>query len=985
MLRALTGMVMGASLFAVPAVAQSTISTVLSGEASGFQVMNSTTPNAFSFTAQTDVEPDGIPVASDEITIAGITEEVTASVADLGTGGSPKISVEGGQYTAGTVQVNAGDRLRVSILPDIGTFDQTYQARVTIGGGSAIFEVTTRAADTTPDGLVNFASVTNQEPNTLVASVDQTITGLEAPAAVSVSAAAGTPQISFDEGVTWVASGTVANNGTVRVRLTSGTFGETRTATVTIGGVPATFSVTTRSSNENPVFADFTDEPAAEPGVTETSDAVTVTGIETSVTASVSGDGLPEIQVNEEAWVAAGGTVTVTNNDTIRIRLTSGSFGETRTATADVNGVTQDFAVTTRAADTTPDAFTIAAVTDAAPSSSSQSSTTVNGIEAAATVTIAGDGSPEFSTDAGVTWVDAIGSGSVENGGVILVRLTSSPDFSTARTATLTVGGVPATFSVTTAAQDTTPDAFAFATTLAVGGSVSASDPETLAGFTGSVAISVAGDGSPEYRIDSGAWTSDAGTVSSGQDVQVRLTASTTEGVTRTATLSVGTGSADFTVQTQDRTPSSFAFAAVTGAELNTLVETSGAETITGITGAVPISIEDAFEAEYRVNGGGWTGVAGTVSATDTIAVRFRSANAYETARSVDVTIGTVTETFSVTTKAQDTSPDAFAFATNLVAPSTADVTSESVTLAGYEGSVAISLSGDASAEYRIGTDAGSVTWGDWTSDAGTVSVGQLVQVRLDASGSEGGSVSATLQVGTGSAIYQVDSQDLTPDAFAFAAVTGAALSTTTTSEAVQINGITGEVPVSVSAGNGALFRIGSGPDSGSISWGAEGFVDSTETSLTVANEEWVQLRLTSSAAYETEVTASLTVGNRAPVAFSVTTGTEPVSVTLSSGVVTDAEEGVVYGGFDFTTFASVSGGPAGSPPGVDDLTWSQTAGVLPTGMSLSAAGDLTGTPTQIGSFDFTVEAAYASETASASYTIIVNDPDGSTELEVDP
>jgi hypothetical protein len=50
--------------------------------------------------------------------------------------------------------------------------------------------------------------------------------------------------------------------------------------------------------------------------------------------------------------------------------------------------------------------------------------------------------------------------------------------------------------------------------------------------------------------------------------------------------------------------------------------------------------------------------------------------------------------------------------------------------------------------------------------------------------------------------------------------------------------------------------------------------------------------------------------------------------------------------------------------------------------MSLSAAGDLTGTPTEIGSFSFTARAALGAQNASASYTIIVNDPDGSFVIE---
>jgi hypothetical protein len=782
MLRVLTGVVMAASLVANPVLAQSTTSTVLSGEAYGFEVMDSTTPDTFSFSTRTNIEPDGIDVASNIITISGITEPVTASVSDLGTGGVPKISVNGALYTTAPVTVFDGDSLRVSLLPVAGVFSATYRAEVSIGDGTAIFQVTTRAADTTPDAF-SFLAATNQEPGQVILSPSATISGLEAPAAVTVSGAAGSPQISVDGGATWGTSATVTESDTLAVRLTSGTFGDTRTATVNVGGVTADFSVTTRSSNENPVFAAFDPATGVEPSVTVTSAPVTVTGIETTVTASVSGDGLPEIQVNDDAWVAVGDTATVANNDTVRIRLSSGNFGETQVASLDINGTTGDFSVTTRAADTTPDAFAFSAVTGAEAGTSVQSgAVTISGIEAESVVTIAGDGSPTFSTDGGVTWTDTNGTGSVQPSDQIVVRLTSGT-FDVTRTATLTVGGV--------------------------------------------------------------------------------------------------------------------------------------------------------------------------------------------------------TGDFSVTTKSQDGTPDPFAFATRLVAPGAVDVASESVILSGFDGSVAILVSGDASSEYRVGTDvAGTINWGSWTADAGTVAAAQLVQVRLDASASEGATRNATLSVGTGSALYAVTTQDLTPDAFAFSAVTGATLSATVTSEAVQIAGITGPVPISVTDGDGALFRVGTGPDAANITWGGEGFVDHTDTGLTVSSGEWVQVRLTASASYETEATASLTIGNRAPVSFSVTTGTEPVSITISSGAVPDGEEGVSYGGFDFTTVASVSGGSVSSPPTVNDLTWSVTGGALPAGMSLSAAGDLTGTPTEIGSFSFTARAALGAQNASASYTIIVNDPDGSFVIE---
>lgn len=113
MLRVLTGAVVAASLAVNPAFAQSTTSTVLSGEAFGFEIVDSTMPDPFSFSARVNIEPDGIDVASNIVTISGITEPVTASVSDLGTGGVPKISVNGALYTTAPVTVFEGDSLRV--------------------------------------------------------------------------------------------------------------------------------------------------------------------------------------------------------------------------------------------------------------------------------------------------------------------------------------------------------------------------------------------------------------------------------------------------------------------------------------------------------------------------------------------------------------------------------------------------------------------------------------------------------------------------------------------------------------------------------------------------------------------------------------------------------------------------------------------------------------------------------------------------------
>nr|QDP20670.1 hypothetical protein FNV92_00225 [Bradyrhizobium cosmicum] len=95
---------------------------------------------------------------------------------------------------------------------------------------------------------------------------------------------------------------------------------------------------------------------------------------------------------------------------------------------------------------------------------------------------------------------------------------------------------------------------------------------------------------------------------------------------------------------------------------------------------------------------------------------------------------------------------------------------------------------------------------------------------------------------------------DTTPASYSFTAVTGAARSTVFTSGAVELNGFTAPAAISIAGGT---YSVNGG-----------GFTSSPGT---VAPYDQVQVRLTSSAAGATQVTATLTVGG-VNGAYSVTT-----------------------------------------------------------------------------------------------------------------
>jgi len=139
------------------------------------------------------------------------------------------------------------------------------------------------------------------------------------------------------------------------------------------------------------------------------------------------------------------------------------------------------------------------------------------------------------------------------------------------------------------------------------------------------------------------------GTVNNGNTVRVRQTSSSTFSATTDCTLTIGGVSDTFRLTTlaADTTPNAFAFVDQTGVALNTLV-TSNAITVSGINTAAPISVTGG---EYEINGSGtWTGVVGTVNNGNTVRVRQTSSSSFSTTTDCTLTIGGVSDTFSVTT-----------------------------------------------------------------------------------------------------------------------------------------------------------------------------------------------------------------------------------------------------------------------------------------------------------------------------------------------
>jgi prenyltransferase beta subunit len=295
-----------------------------------------------------------------------------------------------------------------------------------------------------------------------------------------------------------------------------------------------------------------------------------------------------------------------------------------------------------------------------------------------------------------------------------------------------------------------------------------------------------------------------------------------------------------------------FAFAPQTDVPLTALTS-SNAVTLKGIAATLPVSISGG---QYSVNGGAYTGVAGSVKNGDVVTVQQTSSNGYGVKTTATLTVGSFSAPFDVTTL-QNTTPSAFAFAPQVDVPLSSLRTSNSVTISAITVPVPISVTG--------GTY--SINAGAFTSAAGTVKSGDQVVVQATSAASYGVKTSAVLTVSTVSALFDVTTlQNTTPTAFTFTPQIDVPLSSLRTSNSVTISAITVPVPISITGGaysvNGGPFTVAAG---------------------TVKSGDQVTVQEISSPSYATKTSAVLTVSAySAP--FSVTTlqNTTPMAFTFT-------------------------------------------------------------------------------------------------------
>ncbi|MGA1933238.1 putative Ig domain-containing protein [Arcobacter sp. YIC-464] len=372
----------------------------------------------------------------------------------------------------------------------------------------------------------------------------------------------------------------------------------------------------------------------------------------------------------------------------------------------------------------------------------------------------------------------------------------------------------------------------------------------TKAIYGSSATISIANG---EYRINGGAWSTTAGTISNGDTLEVRHTSSTSYSTNTISNVTIGGTKISFVSTTEsdpfvaDITPNSFDLGYKKGITPGTTNVESNAITVTGVNTDTSISITGG---EYQINGGSWTSIAGTVQNGDTVKVRTDASSNFSSDTEATLTIGGIEDTFKVFTTLEDKNPDLISFDKVEDTEISTLTTSGTKTLTGFNTAIEIDVVDEGNnTEY-------SINGGSFVTTAGTVSVNDTVQVRHTSSSEFSTETVSKLKIGSN--VYEFKSNtkadpfvaDTTPNAIIFSLFENQELDTEITSSARTITGINTDTAISITNGT---YSISS--DNGTT-WS-----DFTNEAGTVNLNDQIKVMQTTSSEYQTKTETVLTIG----------------------------------------------------------------------------------------------------------------------------
>ncbi len=524
----------------------------------------------------------------------------------------------------------------------------------------------------------------------------------------------------------------------------------------------------------------------------------------------------------------------------------------------------------------------------------------------------------------------------VGEGQFLQLRVTSSLQFSTPVQVNVAAGTLSDVWTVTTVAQDATPNPFAFVNQSGVAlGTAVTSNVVGISGISGLVTVAILTPGA-EYRVCSDAscsgpapFMTSPSLINSGQYLQLRQTSASTEGTPSSATVSVGTASVTWIVTTAgdicggappigtvcadglvyagyspDGNVRMFTTPEDAGYYRFESPETTGHGYTDRTTGKVNTLGMAQYPGYHAANYCAGLVAHGTdewyLPGQYEMDVLYANREAvggfdldpatyYWTAREHDTLTGAYYHrmdgvdgytgkgiSFLIRCVWREMNASEFHFADQSGSALNVGVGSNILRVIGLRGSAPVSITGDGSS-YRVCGDATCSNQPPFITTASQISDGQFLQLYVVTSDQFATTSSATISVGRMSDVWQVTtaSQDVSPNAFTFADQTGAALSTTVTSNVVQISGITGSVATSVTAG---AYRVCADSScSTDPPFASAGSM--------IANGQYLQLRQMSAATQSTSVSSTVTVGTGSDT-WTVTTLGDPCAGSPAAGTL---------------------------------------------------------------------------------------------------
>lgn len=486
------------------------------------------TPDAFSFAAVSSANPGAVVTAIASITGVDSGAALVATNFELS-------NTNGSSWSNSVVYVPGQTLVRATVLSN-STFGGTATQTGSVNGVSATFTVTTRAAVTTPAAF-SFNAVPSAEPGATVTATSA-ITGVDA----GVTLTAVNLQLSNNGGSSWSSSVTYVPGATlVRASVTaSASSGGVATQTGSVNGVSATFTVTTRVISTTPSAYSFVPVVGVNPGAVVSATAP-ISGVDPGATLTA-----VEFELSNdsgETW--ASSVAFVFGRTMVKATVTANAASEgVATQTGSVNGVGAVFSVTTRAIDSTPNAFSFTPAVDAVPGAEVTAVAPISGVEPGVTLAAI---DLELSNDGGSTW----GTSVAYVPGLTLVRasVTASEDEGGVESKTGSVNGVSSTFMVTTLTYDTIPNQFAFSTVFSAVPGATVRSVRAISGVTpGTTLTAVNFELSNDNRQT---WSNEATYVPGQTFVRATVTASETPGEYASQSGSVNDVEATFNVRTR--------------------------------------------------------------------------------------------------------------------------------------------------------------------------------------------------------------------------------------------------------------------------------------------------------------------------------------------------------------------------------------------------------------------------------------------------